>query len=302
MSRTTNSDRLSVDQTIELKDGRRLGYAEYGDPGVEPVVLVHGTPGSRLYWESFPGFPFRPDLRIIAPDRPGYGLSDWKPGRTLSDWPDDVVELADALGTKRFAILGVSGGGPETLACAWKIPERITVAGILHSPSPTNAPGYFENMSRTNQFFLRLAARSPWLMRKNMQFVTSLIRRNPTKYVDRMTHKFSGADRAAIMRPEIREALVRDFTDSFVGSDVGRAYGDDVVLHHALPWGFDLADIRVKVHLWQGEEDSSVPMSQARYLAETLPNCQAVFVPNAGHLWHIDHMREVLDALVPYQP
>jgi pimeloyl-ACP methyl ester carboxylesterase len=118
-----NTTILQNDNILNLSDGRRISYAEYGDPDGQPVFLVHGTPGSRLYWKSFPGFPFRPDLHLIAPDRPGYGLSDWRPGRTITDWADDVAALADALGLHRFVMIGVSGGGPETLACAWKIPD-----------------------------------------------------------------------------------------------------------------------------------------------------------------------------------
>lgn len=290
---------LRDDNILKLPDGRQLCYAEYGDPDGKPVILVHGTPGSRLYWKSFPGFPFRSDLRIIAPDRPGYGLSDWKPGRTLLDWPDDVAELADALGLGRFTMTSVSGGGPETLACAWKIPERLTAVGILHSPSPPDAPGYFEEMSRTNRFFLRLAARSPWLMRKNMQFLAYMVRRNPSKYIDRMSYKFSDPDKATLARPEIRTALLQNFVDALRHAESGRAYEDDVVLHHALPWGFSLEQIEVKVYLWQGEEDTGIPNTQARYMAEKLPNCQVTFIPNAGHLWHLDHMKEVMDTLVP---
>lgn len=294
-----NKTILRNDNILTLSAGRRLSYAEYGDPDGQPVFLVHGTPGSRLYWESFPGFPFRPDLHLIAPDRPGYGLSDWQPGRTMTNWPDDVAELADALDIHRFAMVGVSGGGPETLACAWKIPERLTAVGLIHSPGPPDAPDYFEGMSRTNRFFLWLAARSPWLMRKNMQFVRWLVRRNPAKFVERMTYKFPAPDKAAIARPAIRECLLQNFVESFRHPDSGRAYGDDVVLHHARPWGIPLEQIRIKVYLWQGENDTSVSNTQARYLAETLPNCQATFVSNAGHLWHMDHLVEVLDTLVP---
>jgi pimeloyl-ACP methyl ester carboxylesterase len=290
---------LRNDSILKLADGRRLSYAEYGDPDGQAVFLVHGTPGSRLYWKSFPDFPFLPDLHLIAPDRPGYGLSDWRSGRTMTDWPDDVEALADALGLHRFAMIGVSGGGPETLACAWKIPDRLTAVGLMNSPGPPDAPGYFEGMSRTNRFFLRLAARSPWLMRKNMALVTWLVRRNPAKYVQRMAYKFSAPDKAAIARPEIRESLVQNFAEALRQPDSGRAYGDDVVLHHALSWGIPLEKISVKVHLWQGENDTSVPNTQARYLAETLPNCQATFMPNAGHLWHLDHMAEVLNTVVP---
>ncbi len=296
-----NKTILRNDNILKLPDGRRLAYTEYGNPDGPPVFLIHGTPGSRLYWKSFPGFPFRPDLHLIAPDRPGYGLSDWRPGRTMTDWPDDVATLADALGLHRFTMIGVSGGGPETLACAWKIPNRLTAVGVMHSPGPPDAPDYFEGMSRTNRFFLRLAARSPWLMRKNMEFVTWMVRRNPAKYVERMTYKFSAPDKAAIARTEIRRSLFQNFVDSLGQPDSRRAYGDDVVLHHALPWGIPLERIRVKVYLWQGETDTSVPNTQARYLAEMLPNCQATFIPKAGHLWHIDHMVEVLDTVVPRQ-
>ncbi len=291
--------KMPEESIVRLPDGRQLSYAEYGDPGGRPVILVHGTPGSRLYWKSFPRFPFRPDLRIIAPDRPGSGLSDCKPARTLLDWPDEVAALADALGLGRFAMAGVSGGGPEALACAWKIPERLTAVAMLHSPSPPDAPGYFEEMSRTNRLFLRLAARSPWLMRKNMQFVASMVRRNPGKYIDKISYKFSNPDKAALTRPEIRTALLQNFIDALRQAESGHAYGDDVVLHHALPWGFSLEQIEVKVYLWQGKDDTSVPNTQARYMAKKLPNCQATFIPNAGHLWHLDHMKEVMDTLVP---
>jgi len=216
----------------------------------------------------------------------------------MTDWPDDVAALADALNLHRFVMIGISGGGPETLACAWKIPDRLTTVGVMHSPGPPDAPDYFEGMSRTNRFFLRLAARSPWLMRKNMEFVTWMVHRNPAKYVERMTYKFSDPDKAAIARPKVRQTLLQNFVEALGQPDSGRAYGDDVVLHHALPWGFPLEQIKVKVYLWQGENDTSVPNSQARYLAEMLPNCDAMFIPNAGHLWHIDHMAEVLDTLV----
>ena len=114
-----------------------------------------------------------------------------------------------------------------------------------------------------------------------------------------MATKFSAPDKAAIAHAEIRECLVQNFGEAFRQSDSGRAYGDDEVLHHALLWGIPLEQIKVKVYLWQGESDTSVPNTQARYLAEALPNCQGTFKTNAGHLGHIDHMAEVLDTLVP---
>jgi len=74
--------------------------------------LVSGGKVTRLLYGLMPGSPFRPGLHLIAPDRPGYGLSDFYPrGRTIADYPDDVVALADSLGVDRFAVFGASGGG-----------------------------------------------------------------------------------------------------------------------------------------------------------------------------------------------
>ena len=120
-------------QHIKLKDGRALGYAEYGAPEGKPIFYFHGFPGSRLDWMLSDSDNSANELnaRIIAVDRPGMGLSDFKRDRKILDWPDDVVELADILQIERFSVLGISGGGPYTFACAFKIPERLTRTAIV---------------------------------------------------------------------------------------------------------------------------------------------------------------------------
>src|SRR5438132_12266206 len=83
----TLDERLS--QTIRLSDGGTLGYAEYGDPSGVPVLFFHGTPSSRL--ATAPSWSDTSlGVRLIVPDRPGIGLSTYKPKRTLLDWPNDV--------------------------------------------------------------------------------------------------------------------------------------------------------------------------------------------------------------------
>ncbi len=122
-----------ANQQIKLRDGRSLGYAEYGTPVGKPVFYFHGFPSSRLDWPLFDtdAIAARLNARIIAADRPGYGLSDFKRGRKILDWPDDVVELADALQIDRFAVLGISGGGPYAEACSFKIPQRLSATAIV---------------------------------------------------------------------------------------------------------------------------------------------------------------------------
>ena len=284
-----------IDDVVDLPDGRRLAYAEYGDANGRPVLLFHGLPGSRLSWGLLPGDPFPAGLRIIAPDRPGYGRSDPRPHRTLSDWADDVGQLADVLGIGEFAIVGVSGGGPGALACAWKMPQRLTSVGVVSCPAPTDAPGVFEGMSRTNNFFMTLAWRLPWLSTLNVRLLAAVIRRNPARYINLMKRKVHDVDKQIVARPEILNMLALDFAEALRAGAAGMV--DDLDANHGRPWGFPLDEIEVRVLFWYCELDRSVPPSMGRYLSRTIPNSEATFVPVAGHLWILLHLREVLDAV-----
>lgn len=125
-------DRLIVGQQIRLRDGRCLGFTEFGDPSGPPVMEFHGGPGSRLPVGHGQHLPFR----WITIDRPDMGLSDFQPGRSLLDWPDDVRELADALELNTFAVAGISSGAAYVLECAFAIPDRLTGPGIVSGVSP----------------------------------------------------------------------------------------------------------------------------------------------------------------------
>lgn len=102
-----------LNQTIRLDDGRALGFAKYGDPAGRPIFYFHGSPSCRLDWSWFgdEAWALSHGVRFIAIDRPGMGLSDYQPDRRLVDWPDDVAELADALGIETFGVWGLSAGG-----------------------------------------------------------------------------------------------------------------------------------------------------------------------------------------------
>jgi pimeloyl-ACP methyl ester carboxylesterase len=100
---------IKSQNNIILSDGRKLGFAEFGEMQGEPVFYFHGFPGSRLEAKLAETMAKDSQVRFIGIDRPGFGLSDFKPKRALVDWPNDVTELADSLGIDQFFILGVSG-------------------------------------------------------------------------------------------------------------------------------------------------------------------------------------------------
>ena len=285
-----------ADNILRLRDGRLLGYAEYGDPEGKPAFFFHGMPGSRLEGRFGHDAAKKLGIRVVAIDRPGYGLSDFKPRRTFVDWPDDVVELADALKIDRFSVAGVSGGGPYVAACALKIPQRLTAAGIISGVGPFDVPGATEGMSRQNRLIFGMARRLPWLVSLPYWLMAQGARRFPDRVTSLMLRSLPEPDKAVLARPEIRALFIEDTAEAFRSGGRGAAW--ESVLY-ARPWGFRLEDITMEVHLWQGEEDVNVPPSMGRYQAEAIPNCRPTFYPGEGHLLIVDRMEEILAALFP---
>ena len=280
---------LNTALTVRLRDGRTLGYAEYGDPAGKPVFFFHGFPGSRLEAAMGHDAAVKHGGRLISIDRPGYGLSDFKPGRTLLDWPEDVTELAAALGIDRFGVAGVSGGGPYVAACAYAIPQRLTGAYIISGVGPYDAPGATDGMSRYNRILLVwLGRHAPWLGGLVIRGEARAARKG--KLIDQMANMMPEPDRAILRQPEIRAIFLADAREAFRQGARGGIHEWRV---YSRPWGFRLEDITMPVHLWQGTADKNVPLSMGHYQASAIPNCKATFYEGEGHLLIVTHIDEI---------
>ena len=283
-------------ETLRLEDGRLLGYAVYGDPEGWPIFYFHGFPGSRLEAQLADRVAARMGIRLIALDRPGFGLSDFKPRRTIFEWPDDVVKIADALRINRFATIGVSGGGPYAVACALKIPQRLTAVAIVCGLGPLDTPNGTDRMVRTNHLIFFLGRRLPWLAKISLWRIAYQVRRNPEGTLRRMIVALPDPDKAVLARPEVKTAMKDNVVEAFRGGSRGAACE---LLLYTRPWGFLLEDIATRVNLWHGEQDVSVPPTMGQYQARTIPNCRAIFYPGEGHFsLVINHMEEVLSGLL----
>jgi pimeloyl-ACP methyl ester carboxylesterase len=285
----------NANQQIKLKDGRLLGYAEYGALEGKPVFYFHGHPGSRRDWPVFDDNDCASELnaRIIAVDRPGHGLSDFKRGREILDWPDDVIEIADALQLERFAVLGISGGGPYAAACAFKIPKRLTATAIVCGMGPAEAPGGKDGIG-----WKFAAGRSPVMRRLMLMLMSYGLRKKPEKFVSQMFEVLKGPDKVLVLdKPELAKKIINiGFVEAFRSGIAGVQHEAGL---YARPWGFQLQDITAEVHLWHGEQDGNVPVSVARYVADAIPNCRAKFIENEGHLTlPYKYVQEYLSVLV----
>jgi pimeloyl-ACP methyl ester carboxylesterase len=283
-----------ADRTIELLDGRRLGYAEFGDRGGAPVIYFHGWPGARVEGRLGDEAARVSGVRLIAIDRPGMGLSDFQPSRGFVDWPDDVVEAAAALGLDRFAVLGISGGGPYAAACAWKLADRLTGAGIVSSLAPFDVPGAIASMGRRNRLTFQLVRHLGVLRRILMARVARSVSRRPEGILESGVE--AAVDKEYLERPEVREILGQSLSEAFRDGSRGPAWEMGL---YARRWAFRLEDIRAPVHLWHGEQDANAPISMGRYLASGIRECRATFYAGEGHLHFVDRLPEILAALSP---
>lgn len=283
-------------RTITLADGRRLGLAEFGDPGGPPVLYFHGWPSSRFE----PAVLNIRGVRIISVDRPGYGLSDPVTGpstRRLADWPRDIGALADALGLRRFAVFGMSGGAPYAASVAAAMPARVAALALISGVGPPDAPGM-----QGGRMSLLLG------------FGTSPIRR---KIVFTMARQLLLSERAEetilSVRKRLRSGGARDqeaFTDDFalrllacwregLGRSIEGAASDARI--YGEPWPFSPADIRVPTIIWHGEMDAIVPASIARHYARLIPAARTTIVPAEGHVSLIvNHHQTILSELLAH--
>jgi pimeloyl-ACP methyl ester carboxylesterase len=283
-----------MDAVLRLPDGRQMGYAEYGRPDGKPVFYFHGFPGSRLEARLLHDSAVSARVRMIAPDRPGCGLSTYQPQRALLDWPVDVTALADALGLSSFGVVGISGGGPYALACALKMPGRLVSVTLISSLGPLDWSGAAQGMSLSDRVFLGLADRLPWLAQGILYLLSGI---SLEWLLKQTVADLCPRDQAALADPQVWRMLLDETREAF-------RQGTGGVVHDAAiykrPWGFHPGQVQLPVNLWQGEADHEVPPRIGRALAQALPNCRAHFIEGEGHIsLAYNHMGEILGKIIP---
>jgi pimeloyl-ACP methyl ester carboxylesterase len=276
---------------IQLRDGRGLAFAEWGDPGGQPIFLFHGAYGSRFERPPDDELTAFGGVRLLTVDRPGHGASDFQPRRQISDWADDVGELADALGLDSFALLGWSQGGAYALACAHALADRVTRVLVAGSVAPLDrAP-----VPREWRVFVRLFRAAPWLMGARLSVMRRRLERDAEAFVDRAHLGAAACDREIAARPDIRGMFASSFLEGLRPGVQGVARSG---LLNLRPWDFDPAEIEAEVHVWHGDADRSTPISFASWLERTLPRANVRIFPGEGHYVALTHWPEVLDQLV----
>ena len=287
--------------TLSLKNGRQLGIAQYGTKEGIPVFYFHGYPTSRLEASLMEPFLSGLNIRLIALDRPGYGFSDFLPERQILDWPDDVKECADMLGFDQFSVVGVSGGGPYALACAYKMPERLNKVSVVCGLGPLHNCGLRKMMRWPIHLSFILAAFSPGFMKWLYKTVIGKVIRDRPELMLLFLNFFGPENDKKVLEDEENKQKLLQATQESVRCGIEGVFHD--LCLYSRYWNFELKEITVPVSFWHGTEDSTVPIAAARYQAETVPLAETHFLANEGHLSLIANSgKEIFSELCTVNP
>ncbi len=284
--------------TLHLRDGRALGAAITGKSGGYPIFHFHGSGSSRLEVSLLAELAEQRGALLIGLDRPGYGLSERKPGGRLLDWPADVAEAADQLGIARFAVDGLSAGGPYALACAYQIPSRLTACALISSVPPPQL------MRQAGPAWMRLT----WQVGKLFPSLFRLFLRlavkdqapslaEAEKMLLRGSRFMAPADVNLMQDPVLRTGIAQAFVESLRSGGQGER---DSAMALLPDWGFTPQQVQLEhISIWHGLADRVMPVAPQRLLAEQLPHCTAHFIAGEGHFSLIvNHAGYILDTLV----
>lgn len=279
------------DNILVLENGRKVGYAEYGTPKGNPLFYLHGWPGCRLSGAETDQAAKKLGIWVISIDRPGYGLSDFRPDSTFLNWTDDLIAVADELGVKKFAVMGVSGGGPYAAACAYRLPDRLTRVGIVVGLGPTHIPGILAG--------LPLMSHLAWANYHRLPTLRTLATWNAMlqfKYLSSLGFflSFRSTEDRHLLKTKLHAAIKNTTREAFRQGIRGPAH--DLQLYTD-DWGFKLSDIKTKVYLWYGIKDKNVTLAMGQYYASQIPGSRLFIDPSGSHLSRTLHEADILKTL-----
>lgn len=275
------------DATVRSEHDRTLSVQEGGDRTGRAVLVHTGTPGSRCLYRPHLRDAESKGIRLISYDRPGYGGSTSDPGRVIADCASDAQSIADALEIERFAVWGISGGGPHALACAALLPDRVVAAATLASPAPFDAIGldWFDGQGPENLEDAQLMLSDPAAARTKLAGEREVLLSGSARDLLELYPTLVSKVDAAVLAGGLAEYYATRDKDSLAPGIEGWWEDSQATLK---PWGFESSEIDLPVLIWHGRQDRFVPLAHGEWLAAHIPRASGRFTDRDGHLtlWH----------------
>lgn len=286
---------MSSPRRLILPDGRGLAWRESGPPDGRLVLHFHGSASSSL--EPAPGSEAldRLGVRLVQPDRPGYGHSDPCPGRRLADWAADCRELLEHLGAERAAVSGWSAGALHALGCVAHDPSSFTAAALVAVPGPLGEPENLARLPADCRAAARLARWAPALVQSAFAAVAPLLRARPGLSLDWFERLLPEPDRVPLREEALRERWLAMVREAWRQGAAGSWHEGLLLLDD---WDFDPGAVRVPVRLWHGTADRLTPLAMGEDVAARVPGACLHRLEGEGHAAWLSHGEEILADLL----
>lgn len=281
-----------MDGVITL-NGRAIAYHDCGPADGAPVLWCHGGPGTRFEPQALAQAAAGEGFRLIGIDRPGYGGSTPRPGRTIQDWVEDGLAVADALKLDGFHAIGVSTGGAYALALAAAAPTRVK--GIVV------CCGLSDMRNAELKAQMVTEAGDIWACKdraETLAFAENVFGADGSKMMQGLSSgggpiTFPESDLKMLSDPQFLSGFIEGAKVMFAHGVQG--YADDRIAD-GVGWGsFDASKVGCPVNVIHGEADTICRIGNGHYTAKVTPGAKLVTYPELGHF---SIMEKIIDALV----
>jgi pimeloyl-ACP methyl ester carboxylesterase len=283
---------------LRLPDGRMLTYCMYGPEDGKPVLFQCGTPGTRFLAPDRISAVDSVGVRLLVPDRPGYGGSTRLPGRSVAQVAMDMTVLVDTLGWEKFAVWGGSGGAPHALGVAAQLADRVTGCASVVGLAPFDAEGldWYDGMCQGNveEFTRARSGEEAYrpLVEKLAREAVAAVEQGHQPVAD--DYELAEADRAALTAQLNAPGHLFRTRSAYAGGING--WIDDGIAF-TRKWEFDVAGIAVPVSIWYGPDDALSPRGHADWLLGHIVGAEA-YALSRGHLLDVASLQRVYGWLV----
>jgi pimeloyl-ACP methyl ester carboxylesterase len=274
---------LTQRRLIPLPDGREIDVLTTGPEDGFPLVVHGGTPSGLVVETKLAAAAGERGLRLVLTARPGYERSTPRPGRRVRDVAADVAGVLDALGAGAFVSIGMSGGGPHSLACAALLPGRCVAAASVAGVGPYLADGldFLAGMGPENVTEFGLAVRGAEALTPYLEKEAVALREVTGEQVAAALGGLVSAADAGVLTGEFAAELAARLRAS-VREGIAGWRDDDLAF--TADWGFSLDALAGRAAIWQGDQDLMVPYAHGQWLAARTPGARLHLEPGAGHI------------------
>ena len=279
---------------LMLPDGRRLDYADFGDPAGHPVVFLHDEYYGRCWSGEMVGRARVLGLRIIAPARPYYGQSDGYPQGVDStrQVTRDLEVLADHLDLGRFVILARRTGFRFAIEAAHQMTGRVAGLVALSPALPARSVDDYQHMTGLSRFIAVATVKNPALVELACRAGIRYHRQMGARRFARLLNRASAEDLAVLQDPAHWQLIRRGMEFSLANGHLG--YLSDVRHDPQRTWTRTIT-CPVHIRCLIGELDPNDRIARAERCINAGADLSITRVQHAGQLFYFSHAGRILD-------